>query len=258
MTMEMAANDQPMTAPQPLLFKRLEPLDPVRHAGLKLDRAGRNYRFAAGVTAIPVTMPEFAAAGVCYPIVFTAGPQPISLVMQGYQPGENVFVGADGAWRVGLYVPWYVRCYPFAVLDGPQPDSLVPCVDAEGDGLGPLIGDPLIENGTVSPMTKEIIRFSHGYNLALKETRELGKALHAAGLLVQHEATIALGGERKPARITGFYAVDAKKLGGLPDKAFLALRKKGLLAAIYQHIQSLSCWPTLSVAASERLDRRPA
>jgi hypothetical protein len=248
-----AADEQMVAARQPVLFKRLEPLDPVRHAGLKLDRATRNHRFAADVSAIPATMAEFASGGVCYPIVFTAGPQPVPVFILGYKPGENLLVDAAGTWRGGFYVPWYVRCYPFAVLDGPQPESLVPCLDAEGAGLGPLIGDLLIEDGAVTPMAKEIMQFCFGYNRALKETRELGRTLHAAGLLVQHEATIGLGGERKPARLKGFYAVDTKKFDELPDKTFLAWRKKGLLTAVFQHLHSLNCWPALSIAAIERL-----
>jgi hypothetical protein len=258
MASDVAATERPMARQQPLLFKRLEPLDPARHTGLKLDRAGRNYRFAEGVSVIPLTMQEFVTAGVYYPIVFSEGPQPMPLAVLGYRPGENLFVDAEGRWTAGVYVPWYVRCYPFAMLDGPEKTPFVACIDAEGAGVGPLIGDLVLENNEISPVVQEILRFCHGYNRALNETRELGKTLHAAGLLAPHEATIGLGGDRKPARLTGFHAVDAKKFQELPDKTFLAWRKKGLLTAIYQHLHSLSCWPALSVGAAARLDRKPA
>jgi hypothetical protein len=155
-------------------------------------------------------------------------------------------------------VPWYVRCYPFAILDGPEPDSFVACLDAEGAGIGPLVGDLILENGEITPVIQEVLRFCHGYNRALQETRELGKLLHSSGLLQPHEATVGLGGERKPARLTGFYAVESKKFAELPDKAFLAWRKRGLLTAVYQHLHSLSCWPALSVHAAARLDRQSA
>ena len=253
MASDVAATERP-TRPQPLLFKRLEAIDPGKHAGLKLDRAGRNYKFAAGVSVVPLTMQEFVTAGVYYPIIFSEGPEPMPMAVLGYKPGENVFVDAEGRWAPGVYVPWYVRCYPFAILDGREPDSFFACLDAEGAGIGPLIGDPILENGEITPVISEVLRFCHGYNRAIKETRELGKLLQSSGLLTQHEATVGLGGDRKPARITGFFAVDGKKFNELSDKTFLAWRKKGLLTAVFQHLQSLSCWPALSVAASNRLD----
>ncbi|MEA2755625.1 MAG: hypothetical protein QOJ54_1914 [Aliidongia sp.] len=254
----MASDNDAGTEPalrQPLLFKRLEPIDPARHAGLKLDRAGRNYRFAEGVSAVPLTLQEFAAAAANYPIVFSDGPEPMPLAVLGYRPGENLFIEPDGNWTPGFHIPWYVRCYPFAVFTARQPGSLVACLDAEGAGIGPLIGDPLLENGALSPLLQEILRFCQAYNQAIEETRALGKALEAAGLLTQHEALVALGGERPPARLAGFWAADAAKFLALPDKTFLGWRKNGLLGPVYQHLQSLNCWPSLSTAAARRLDR---
>jgi hypothetical protein len=254
MASDVAATERPTTRPQPLLFKRMEPLDPARHTGLKLDRDGRNYKFAADVSVVPLTMQEFVTAGVHYPIIFSEGPQPMPMAVLGYKPGENLFVDAEGRWSAGVYIPWYVRCYPFAILDGPEPNSFIPCLDAEGAGIGPLVGDAILENGVVTPVIQEVLRFCHGYNRAIRETRELGKLLHSSGLLMQHEATIGLGSDRKPARLTGFFAVNGEKFNALPDKTFLAWRKKGLLTAVFQHLHSLSCWPILSVAAINRLD----
>jgi hypothetical protein len=256
MAIDAAATGQP-AARQPILYKRLEPIEPSRHRGLKLDRMGRNYRFVANESVIPLAMSEFVTAGVYYPIVFSDSPEPMPLAVLGYKPGENLFVDAEGRWTAGVYVPWYVRCYPFAMLNGPE-DSFVPCVDVEGSGIGPLVGDLLLENDEPTPMLHEIMRFCHGYNRALKETRELGQVLRASGLLAAHEATIGLGGERKPARLTGFHAVDVTKFQELPDKTFLAWRKKGLLTAVYQHLHSLSCWPILSAAAAAKLDKAAA
>jgi hypothetical protein len=255
MASDQAAEAEQQGWRQPLLFKRLEPIDPARHAGLKLDRANRNYRFAAGVNAVPLTMQEFAAAAGHYPIVFSDGPEPVPLAVLGYRPGENLFVEPDGSWTPGFHIPWYVRCYPFAVLPGREPGSLVPCLDAEGAGIGPLIGEPLLENGAVSAMLQEILRFCQAYNQASDETRALGKALATAGMLTPHEATIALGGTRPTARLGGFRAADVAKFQALPDKIFLIWRKKGLLGAVYQHFQSLNSWPALSAAAVRRLDR---
>jgi hypothetical protein len=258
MASEAAATAQPAARQPLLMFKRLEPIDAGRHAGLRLDRDGRNYRFAEQANAVPLTVAEFAAAACDFPIVFTDGPAPMPLALLGYRPDESLFVEPDGRWASGFYVPWYIRCYPFAVLNGREPGSLVPCLDAEADGLGPLVGELLLENQEPSAMLKEILNFCHGYNRALDETRAFGKALQAAGLLTPHEAVIALGGDRNSARVGGFWAVDKQKFQNLPDKTFLAWRKNGLLAAVYQHLQSLNSWPTLSAAAARKLERGAA
>jgi hypothetical protein len=256
MASEAAAPAQPAARQTLLLFKRLEPIDPSRHAGLRLDRDGRNYRFAEPANAVPLTVPEFAVTASNYPIVFSDGPIPMPLAVLGYRQDEALFVEPDGRWSPGFYVPWYIRCYPFALLNGREPGSLIPCLDAEAPGIGPLVGELLLENGAPTPMLKEILNFCHGYNQAFEQTRALGKILHSAGLLIPHEAVIPLGGDGKTARIGGFWAVDPNKFQNLPDKQFLAWRKNGVLAAIYQHLQSLNCWSALSAAASRKLERQ--
>jgi hypothetical protein len=71
--------------------------------------------------------------------------------------------------------------------------------------------------------------------------------------LIPHQATVPLGPGREDAKIVGFQAVDAAKLAALPDKTFLAWRKRGMLPLIYQHLNSLCCWRNISAAAQKRL-----
>ena len=42
---------------------------------------------------------------------------------------ENLFVGEDGRWREGDYIPAYVRRYPFIFLEQPDKNGLTLGVD---------------------------------------------------------------------------------------------------------------------------------
>jgi hypothetical protein len=249
-----AAVAEPTPRPAKPLFRQLEPIVPERHRGLKLDRAGRTYRFAAEQSAAPIVLPEFGRAGVCYPIVFTAGETPVPLVLLGNREHENLFVGPEGGWVAGFHVPWYIERYPFAVVDGPQPNTGIACLEADGAGLGPLIGDLLLENDAPTPMLNDILRFCNDYHRAAMATRSFGKMLADAGVLIDQTIAIPLGRERPPTRIAGFRIVDRDKFQALPDKTLLAWRKQGLLESVYQHLQSLNCRPFLSAAAMRRVN----
>ena len=238
---------------QPLLFKQIEGLDSVRHKNLKLDRVNRNYRFMRNVSAVPLTMLEFWSAGIDYPIIFTEGPDPVPLAALSYKPDDNLFVDNDGVWNVDTYVPSYVRGYPFAVIDDPNTQKLAACVDAQGQGIGTETGEALFENDKPTPMLNDILEFCRTHNEAFRATREIGRLLAAEGLLVPHQATVALGAGREDARIVGFQAVDAKKLMTMPEATFITWRKAEILPAIYQHLHSLCCWRKISAAAQRRL-----
>jgi hypothetical protein len=238
---------------QPLLFKQIEGLDSARHKHLKLDRVNRNYRFVRNVSAVPVTILEFWSAGIDYPIIFTEGPEPLPLVALSYKPEDNLFVDSAGVWNPDTYIPTYVRGYPFAVIDDSASQKLVACVDAQGQGIGTETGEALFENDKPTAMLNEIMEFCRGHNDAFRNTRELGRILAAAGVLVPHQATVTLGAGREDAKIVGFQAVDAKKLLALPEETFMNWRKREILPAVYQHLHSLCCWRKISAAAQKRL-----
>ncbi len=247
-------NHAPTATPQqPLLFKQIEGLDPTKHGHLKLDRANRNYRFVRNVSAVPVTILEFWAAGIDYPIIFTEGPEPVPLVALSYKPDDNLFVDHAGVWNPDTYIPTYVRGFPFAVVDDTTSQKLVACVDVQGQGIGTEAGEALFEDGKPSAMLNEILEFCRGHHQAFTNTREFGRILAASGVLVPHQATVALGAGREDAKIVGFQAIDANRLLSLPETTFMNWRQRGILPAVYQHLHSLCCWRKISSAAQRRL-----
>ena len=100
----------------PLFYGTPLPVRFPEHRNLGL-RADGHYRFAAASPALPLTVPEFAAAGRVYPIVFAQDEAAMPLAVTGLAAGRNLFVSPDGAWRPGCYVPAYLRRYPFIGIE---------------------------------------------------------------------------------------------------------------------------------------------
>jgi len=51
--------------------------------------------------------------------------------------------------------------------------------------------------------------------------------------------------------VTGFRVIDDAKLGDLPNKVFLDLRRRGWLPLVYLHMISLQSWSDLVDRAAE-------
>ena len=86
------------SAPQaqlPLFYKDLMPLNSRDHGKWKMrgiDRA----MWVVGEHAIPITAEEFIPAHVYFPIVFSAGDDPVPLALMGLNEGVNVYFNDEG------------------------------------------------------------------------------------------------------------------------------------------------------------------
>lgn len=226
-------------SPLPMFFRDIVPVDPVRHAGLRLDR-GRDYRFARQTNAIPLALSEFAAAAADYPIVFGAPGRTSGLAIVGCRDQENLFIDPDQAWRPGAYIPAYVRNYPFAVIEAPGSETAMLGVDPLASSLG-ASGAAMFEGHAPAPALKEAMNLCTALHHALKQTVVFCAALEREGLLKDYKAVIefAHGGQMT---LGGFRVIDAAKFDALPDERFLEWRRNGWLAPIFAHFQSTARW----------------
>src|SRR3990170_2523980 len=114
----------------PLLYDQLEPISSQQHGTLKV-RGLEAMPGVAKVHAIPLTVDEFALAQRHYPIIFSAGDDPVPLALMGLNEGVNTYFNAEG--KVDdrhAYVPAYLRRYPFLLARlNPNGDELSLCVD---------------------------------------------------------------------------------------------------------------------------------
>lgn len=227
----------------PMFYTAPRALDRVRDGKMKLNRP-TDFSFTSKTNAIPLLAEEFPSAAAYYPIVFADGPTPVPAAVVGLKNDSNLFVGKDGAWLAGAYLPAYVRRYPFILMDDPQNKQFVLCID-DKSGLMKEDGEfPLFEGDNPSAFTKSAMEFCSALRQQGDYTDEFVKALKDNNLLVSNNAEIdAKDGSHL--QLSGFLIIDPKKFDALPDSTILQWRKKGWLGLVYAQLLSSHRWPSL-------------
>ncbi len=230
---------------RPLFYQNPIALHPAAHGAAGLAES-LDFGFARKTNAIPISLSEIPLAALSYPIAFTTegGARPVAVV--GLRDDENLFVEADGSWRSGAYVPAYVRRYPFILAEYGEGEELGVqlCIENDPQVLVHGAGQPLFADGEPSRLVKSAFDFCKSVRAADLATAPFVEALVACGVLEGRAATIQMptGGDLKMA---GFATIDEARLRGLPDEAFLLLRRQGWMNAIYAQMHSALNWAKL-------------
>jgi hypothetical protein len=234
----------------PLFFHRVVGLNPDQHGALKLDR-GTGYGFAARAASIPIGLGEFAIASRFYPIVFASSAVPAPVALVGLNELGNLFVDSAGGWRTDCYVPAYVRAFPFVIIGDPAGGPAHVGIEEGAASLAGPGGEPLFEGGKPTAVASEAVKLAAATRDALAGASAFARALDAAGLLREEEATVTFkaGGT---SRVRGFRLAAQDRLDALPDDTFLDWRRRGWLAPIYAHLHSAANWSRLVDLAAER------
>ncbi|MFC3786050.1 hypothetical protein GGR90_001781 [Sphingopyxis italica] len=230
----------PAPANLPLFYKDLVPLSSVDHADFRarpLDSA----EFLVGQHAIPLTSDEFVSACRFFPIVFSAGDNPVPLALMGLNEGINTFVDDDGKLVNPVYVPAYIRRYPFLLAKlQPNSEELSLCFDPTSGALGKFDeGDVLFVDGQPSDQTKAVLEFCKNFEEAGQRTGMFMEELKKADLLMDGEVSIQQEGNDKPYVYRGFQMVDENKLRELRGDVLRKLMQNGILGLIFAHLFSL-------------------
>jgi hypothetical protein len=230
----------PAPANLPLFYKDLVPLSSVDHADFRarpLDSA----EFLVGQHAIPLTSDEFVSACRFFPIVFSAGDNPVPLALMGLNEGINTFVDDEGKLVNPVYVPAYIRRYPFLLAKlQPNTDELSLCFDPTSGALGKFDeGDVLFVDGQPSDQTKAVLEFCKNFEEAGQRTGMFMEELKKADLLMDGEVSIQQEGHDKPYVYRGFQMVDENKLRELRGDVLRKLMQNGILGLIFAHLFSL-------------------
>jgi hypothetical protein len=230
----------PAPANLPLFYKDLVPLSSVDHADFRarpLDSA----EFLVGQHAIPLTSDEFVSACRFFPIVFSAGDNPVPLALMGLNEGINTFVDDEGKLVNPVYVPAYIRRYPFLLAKlQPNSEELSLCFDPTSGALGKFDeGDMLFVDGQPSDQTKAVLEFCKNFEEAGQRTGMFMEELKKADLLMDGEVSIQQEGNDKPYVYRGFQMVDENKLRELRGDVLRKLMQNGILGLIFAHLFSL-------------------
>ncbi len=225
----------------PLFFKDLTPLSSVEHAKHKA-RPSENADFLVGQHAIPLTIDEFAQAQRYFPIIFSAGENPVPLALMGLNEGVNTFVDDKGKLLVDAYVPAYIRRYPFLLARlREDADELSLCFDPSSDAIGKFKdGDALFTpEGKATETTQNILQFCEQFEQAGQRTAAFMKELVDTKLLMDGEVSIQPEGAEQPFIYRGFQMVNEEKLQELKGDQLRKMMKSGLLPLVHAHLFSL-------------------
>ncbi len=233
----------------PHLYQTLVPLLADRHSGLFLQPRA-SFDFARNANAIPLTAEEFPMALRHYPIVFTAGDNPMPLALVGFQQGKNDFVDADGQWQTGAYIPAYLRRYPFAfVRESAESTRNILCADLSAPVFSntPDDGKALFSDGAPAEALNGAMEFCKRYETAMERTRAAIAEFAQHGLIGPSAVTIERGG--KSMKVEGFQTLSEEKMRDLPDDVLAGFMRRGLATILTAHFMSLANFS--SMGASE-------
>lgn len=226
----------------PLLYENLVPLSKLEHAAWKL-RPLDSLSFLGNAHAIPVTTDEFAAALRTYPIVFSAGSDPVPLALMGLNEGVNTFVDEAGVLLPqATYLPAYVRRYPFMLARlRPDAEEMSLCFDPSQGALGAFEeGVALFEDGEPTQQVADTLAFCEQFEMSAQRTAQFMKDLVATGLLEDGEVTIQHPGVAQPYIYRGFQMVNEEKLRDLRGDQLRKMNQNGMLVLIHAHLFSLN------------------
>lgn len=231
----------PQNANLPLFYKNLLPLNSNAHANWRA-KSTEKAPWLAKNHAIPLTVEEFPQAQRHYPIVFTAGENPVPIALMGLNEGVNTFFDDEGAMIDPVYVPAYVRRYPFllAKLDANN-DQLSLCVDPDSELVGEYEeGEPLFTaDGQPSTATQNILKFNEQFEQAGMKTKSFMDELKKHDLLMDGEVAIRRDDNEQPFVYRGFQMIDQAKLRDVRGDILRTWNQNGLIALIFAHLFSL-------------------
>jgi hypothetical protein len=235
----------PTPSATPLFYGNVTPLSSQHHAGHGFNEAA-DASFARSSNVIPVTSDEFGEAHRDYPIVFGIGDSAVPLVLVGLREGSNIFIGEEGRWEVGRYVPAYVRRYPFMLARlTAATEQLTLCYDDHAGLITPEADEKLFAADEPSAVTQRIMAFCEQFEQAAQRTRAFVAALERLELLIEGEASIQRRDLSRPAVFRGFQIVNEKKLQELQPAQTHELVRSGGMRLIYAHLLSLGLLPQL-------------
>ena len=224
---------------QLLIYETAVPISHGRHGQYSVDAAG-GYAFSRHVNAVPLMAVEFPSATGEYAIVFAGKDDTLMpAVVLGMRGKENAYLDANDGWRA-TYVPAFLRRYPFVFSTSEDGKTFTLCIDEAFSGFNKEgRGQALFgEDGKPTPYVENVLKFLQDYQTQFQRTQAFCDKLRKLDLLEPMQATMSLESGEKLS-LTGFMAVDRKKLLALPGEVLADLAKTDELELIYLHLHSM-------------------
>lgn len=240
----MASAPQPQL---PLFYKDLLPLNSRDHGDWKVG-SFEDAGFLATTHAIPLTVDEFVDAQRDYPIVFTAGDNPLPIALMGLNEGVNTFIADDGKLEAGVYVPAYIRRYPFILAKlQKESDDMSLCFDPQSGVVAKQDeGQQLFDGDKPTDYTNSVLEFCRRFEESGHRTKAFMEELKKLDVLMDGEIAITRNDmPDTPFVYRGFRMVDENKLRELPADTLESLNKSGMLMLMHAQLFSMNIMRTL-------------
>lgn len=224
---------------QLLFYETAVPVSSGRHGKAAIE-PGSGFGFARKINSVPLTAVEFPLAASEYAIVFAEkGGEVVPVAILGARAGENLYVRPDDSWNA-KYIPAFVRRYPFVFSAADDAKTFTLCVDESYQGLNfQGRGQALFtEDGKQTPFVDDVLKFLQEYRVQFLRTQAFCRKVSELGLLEPMQAQFTLSSGQKMA-LTGFMAVNRKRLKELPAETLAQLAASDELELVYLHLQSM-------------------
>ena len=224
---------------QLLIYETAVPLSSLHHAKASVE-PNTTYEFSKSVNSVPLMAVEFPFAAPEYAIVFAGTKEQVMpAVILGMREKENLFLDDGGVWHA-RDVPAFVRRYPFVFSSDNEGKTFTLCIDEafagfNREGRGQRLFD---DASKPTEFTNNVLKFVQEYQRQFERTKAFCEKLKELDLLEPMQAQVALAsGERTS--LTGFMAVDRKKLKALSGDKLSELAKTDELELLYLHLYSM-------------------
>lgn len=230
---------------QLLIYTRAQAVSSQRHREWSV-KTGNTYEFARDVNSIPLTAVEFMASAADYPIVFAGSEdQLMPLAVMGVRDNENLYIDEQGKLDAA-YAPAFLRRYPFVFSSQDEGKNFTLCIDETFSGCNQEnVGERLFDaEGEQTTYLNNVLEFLKEYQIHFARTQAFCKKLKELDLLQPMGAQFTTPAGEK-LTLTGFFAVDRKKLKELPAAELELLVKNDGMELIYLHLHSLRNFNTM-------------
>jgi hypothetical protein len=220
-----------------LIYETAVPVSANRHSDANIEALG-DYAFSRDVNAVPLMAVEFPAAAAEYAIVFTGEDNVMPAAILGMRGKQNLYLDDAGKWQA-KYLPAFIRRYPFVFSASADNQTFTLCVDESYGGFNKDgRGQALFADGKATPYVDNVLKFLQEYQAQFQRTQAFCKKLKELDLFEPMQAQVTLAGGGKLS-LTGFMAVDRKKLKALTGEQLAELAKNDGLELLYLHLYSM-------------------
>lgn len=235
-------------------YKNPEPLNAEKHGKLGLKHTAQPLGFASNTHIVPITVGEFGASALCYPIIF-AGNDKAPLAVMGLRQNENLYIKPDGQFDQEYYLPAFIRRYPFVFAEDKERGNFVVCVDTGSDLVTDKPDTPFFENGQPSEFTNNAIEFLKGFEGQRQSTQRFVEQLEELDLFETKDVMVqqqgAEGAQPEQVKVADYFGVSEEKLKALPADKLVELNQSGALKTIHVHLASLINWQRILARAAQ-------